>query len=254
MGGTRNTRLLRRTLVASVVAVVGLVTAAPMAAADPCPLDLGCVLDTTTTTAGGVVDTTTTTTGGVVDDTTTTAGGVVDDTTTTAGGVVDDTTTAVGDTVEGDGPIDPGTVVHGVVPGGLPGNGGVVPGNGDIPPGGGSTPPSGGSTPGGGTPAGPPAAGTHGGPTGVVVGTGSGSIVPAVTGAASTTVGHPFPTFLDGGTGGALFSGAGLARTFAFPLVLILLVIGFVFVQDRIDRKDPKLSLAPVGSDYLTFT
>jgi hypothetical protein len=32
-----------------------------------------------------------------------------------------------------------------------------------------------------------------------------------------------------------------------------VLVIGFVFVQDRIDRKDPKLTLAPVGTEYLTF-
>jgi hypothetical protein len=62
------------------------------------------------------------------------------------------------------------------------------------------------------------------------------------------------PSFLDDGSSGALLSGARLVRTLAFPLVLILLVIGFVFVQNRIDRKDPKLSLAPVGSDDLTFS
>ncbi len=119
--GTMKARVVRRMLIASVFAFSMLVVAAPMAMADPCsPLDLGCVVDTTTTTAGGVVDDTTTTAGGVVDDTTTTAGGVVDDTTTTAGGVVDDTTTTVGGVVGGAGPIDPGTILDGVDPGRCP--------------------------------------------------------------------------------------------------------------------------------------
>ena len=74
-----------------------------------------------------------------------------------------------------------------------------------------------------------------------------------MSGETSTAVGHPFPTFLDG-VGGALLSGARLVRTLAFPLVLILFVIGFLFVQNRIDRKDPKLALAPVGSEHLTFS
>ena len=47
---------------------------------------------------------------------------------------------------------------------------------------------------------------------------------------------------------------AWLARTLAFPILLIILVIGFVLVQDRIDRRDPKLALAPVGADQLTFS
>ena len=59
--------------------------------------------------------------------------------------------------------------------------------------------------------------------------------------------------FLDGGSG-SLLSGAWLARTLAFPILLIILVIGFVLVQDRIDRRDPKLALAPVGADQLTFS
>jgi hypothetical protein len=45
-----------------------------------------------------------------------------------------------------------------------------------------------------------------------------------------------------------------LARTVAFPIALALLVIGFLLVQGWIDRKDPKLALAPVGSEYLTFS
>jgi len=42
----------------------------------------------------------------------------------------------------------------------------------------------------------------------------------------------------------------------AFPLALIVLVIAFLMVQNRLDRKDPKLALAPVDSehDLLSFT
>lgn len=45
-------------------------------------------------------------------------------------------------------------------------------------------------------------------------------------------------------------------RQAAFPLALILMVIGFLMVQNRLDRKDPKLALAPVDSeqDLLSFT
>ena len=42
----------------------------------------------------------------------------------------------------------------------------------------------------------------------------------------------------------------------AFPIALMLLVGAFLMVQNRIDRKDPKLALAPVDSerDLLIFT
>ena len=45
------------------------------------------------------------------------------------------------------------------------------------------------------------------------------------------------------------------AKTLAFPLALTLLVIGFLTVQGRIGRKDPKLALAPVDTsgESLTF-
>ncbi len=82
---------------------------------------------------------------------------------------------------------------------------------------------------------------------------GSGSVAPVASGETSTAVGHPFPTFLDDG-GGVLVAAARLVRTLAVPLALILLVIGFLFMQNRIDRKDPKLALAPVGSEHLTFS
>ena len=46
------------------------------------------------------------------------------------------------------------------------------------------------------------------------------------------------------------------AQQVAFPMLLTLLVVGFLFAQNRIDRSDPKLALAPVESDHdlLSFT
>jgi len=43
------------------------------------------------------------------------------------------------------------------------------------------------------------------------------------------------------------------AAVLAFPLALALIVLMFVAVQNRIDRKDPKLALAPVAPDLLRF-
>ena len=43
------------------------------------------------------------------------------------------------------------------------------------------------------------------------------------------------------------------AATFGFPLVLALLVIAFVAVQRRLDRKDPKLALASSEPDTVRF-
>jgi hypothetical protein len=46
------------------------------------------------------------------------------------------------------------------------------------------------------------------------------------------------------------------AEQVAFPLALALLVGTFLMVQNRIDRRDPKLALAPIHSDHelLTFS
>jgi len=41
---------------------------------------------------------------------------------------------------------------------------------------------------------------------------------------------------------------------FAFPVALVLIVGAFLLVQDRLDRRDPRLALAPVGPDVLDFT
>ncbi len=43
------------------------------------------------------------------------------------------------------------------------------------------------------------------------------------------------------------------AKTTAFPLALLIMVVVFLVVQDRIDRRDPKLALAPVRSADLSF-
>jgi hypothetical protein len=40
-----------------------------------------------------------------------------------------------------------------------------------------------------------------------------------------------------------------LAQGSAFPFLLVLLVILFLLVQHEIDRRDPKLALAPVHPD-----
>lgn len=45
----------------------------------------------------------------------------------------------------------------------------------------------------------------------------------------------------------------GAARSLAFVLGLLSVVAGFVLIQDRLDRKDPRLALAPVGSDTVSF-
>ena len=52
-----------------------------------------------------------------------------------------------------------------------------------------------------------------------------------------------------------LFAGSlpEIARRLAFPLVLVGLVLGFVAIQNRLDRKDPKLALASTTRDVLNF-
>ena len=48
--------------------------------------------------------------------------------------------------------------------------------------------------------------------------------------------------------------GAGVvAKALAFPLVLALVVGGFLLAQNRMDRRDPRLALAPVRPDDLRF-
>jgi len=46
---------------------------------------------------------------------------------------------------------------------------------------------------------------------------------------------------------------SGTARQVGFPLALGLIVIAFLFIQNRLDRNDPKLALAPITPDVLSF-
>lgn len=45
----------------------------------------------------------------------------------------------------------------------------------------------------------------------------------------------------------------GVARSLAIVLALFGLAVGFVAIQDRFDRNDPRLALAPVESDIVEF-
>jgi hypothetical protein len=46
---------------------------------------------------------------------------------------------------------------------------------------------------------------------------------------------------------------AEVAKRMAFPVALLLVVMGFLFVQHRIDRREPKLASAPVAQDIARF-
>jgi hypothetical protein len=71
----------------------------------------------------------------------------------------------------------------------------------------------------------------------------SGTVI--VTGTVSTSPFDPLEPFAA--------SLPDVARALAFPLVLVGLVLGFVAVQNRLDRRDPKLALATTTPDVLTF-
>jgi hypothetical protein len=80
----------------------------------------------------------------------------------------------------------------------------------------------------------------------LVSGTAPASDAVIVTGTASTSPFDPLGPFA-----GSLPE---VARALAFPLVLVGLVLGFVAIQNRLDRKDPKLALASTTPDVLNFT
>ena len=43
------------------------------------------------------------------------------------------------------------------------------------------------------------------------------------------------------------------AKSLAIVLVLMIAAVGFVLIQDRFDKKDPRLALAPLQSDVARF-
>jgi hypothetical protein len=139
--------------------------------------------------------------------------------------IVDDHVDRVHDLLGG-GPIDlPDPVDDG--PGG--GHGGTGPGAL------GSPDPSGRGVAGGRSPDGP-------GPSGPF-----GPIISAATGSAPPERGDR--------TTGSSFGDAlgGVARSLAIVLALFGLAVGFVTIQDHLDRTDPRLALAPVDSDVVEF-
>jgi hypothetical protein len=44
-----------------------------------------------------------------------------------------------------------------------------------------------------------------------------------------------------------------VARSLAIVLALFGLAVAFVAIQDRFDRTDPRLALAPIDSDVMEF-
>jgi hypothetical protein len=54
--------------------------------------------------------------------------------------------------------------------------------------------------------------------------------------------------------GGGAFRGAlDAAGKLAFPILLASMVLGFLVIQNHLDRKDPRLASAPLGPDLLAF-
>jgi hypothetical protein len=66
----------------------------------------------------------------------------------------------------------------------------------------------------------------------------------------SSTGGPKDPPNLLGRIGGIA---AEAARHLGFPLALALIVVAFVMVQNYLDRKDPKLALAPILPEVMRF-
>jgi hypothetical protein len=210
-----------RVMAAAGLAVSSIFAAAP-AHADECPpLDVSCA-------AGDVVDGV----DGVVEDTVDTVSETVDP-------IVEETTNTVDELLGGgqnEPPADGGTGDGGGDAGGGHrggrGNGqvhrgGTVRHSADAP-----------GLTGLGTDARPP----------IALGTGSGgsqatSIVPA-----SRPVGEQ-PGLAERFAGTA----ARAAKSLAIVLVLLLAAVGFVLIQDRLDKKDPRLALAPLQSDDVRF-
>lgn len=210
---------------------------------------------------GGIIGGVTDTVGDAVGDVTDTVGDVVGGATDTVGDAVGGVTDTVGDVV-GDVTDTVGGVVDGV--------GDAVGGTADAPPGSG---PGGPVEPPASVPLPEPARGRPGidppavGPSRVDRLPASAD-APSVTkdlrspaapqpagvslsDRAGGTVAHPTP---HRGLGHTIArAAAAAARHLAFPVALALIVAGFLLIQDRLDRRDPKLSLAPIRPEVATF-
>jgi len=226
---------LRSIAAALIMTLSILVLAAGPAHADCDVLDLTCVVETVDDTTDEVVETVdevVETVEGTVDEVVETVDEVVE----TVEGTVDEVVETVEDTVEPVGPVVD-TVEETVDPV-APTQ--PTPGESDLP----------GEDPGAET-------GTSvvrpdsGGGSRTLVGSGllagSGPLGPV------GFIGVPVPTSPQGLLGPLAGPAADLAKQLAFPLALIVLVFVFVTVQNRLDRKDPKLALAAATPDVLNF-
>jgi hypothetical protein len=79
--------------------------------------------------------------------------------------------------------------------------------------------------------------------------TGSSGQAPSSAGSSGAVLRDPDPASGDR-FGAALH---GVARSLAIVLMLFGLAVGFVAIQDRLDRSDPRLAFAPVESDIVEF-
>jgi hypothetical protein len=103
-----------------------------------------------------------------------------------------------------------------------------------------------------------PGGGDGGGPGGGTnPGTGNGSLPAGISGGTSSggTTAQPnsVPAAHHSANHGIAGAIGHAAATFGFPLALAVLVIAFVAVQRRLDRKDPKLALARSEPDTVRF-
>lgn len=211
----------------------------PPASAD-CPLlDPICVVEETAGTVEGTVEEVEETAGQVLDEVEETAGavledppGTVDQTLESVQDTVDQVLSGAGDVAEDLPAVDP--------PAGTPAPADPPPGStqpGD-PTGEGSTP----GVPGDGTPV-PTDTGFAGSTTGGLTG------LPAGQPDASSPIGREGPS----DPIGRLLGSVPPIAAVGFPLLLIAIVLLFLAVQDRIDRRDPKLALVPVGTEFVEF-
>jgi hypothetical protein len=222
-------RVLLRTIAATLILALSfLFLAAGPAGADCDVLDPTCVIETVDDTTDPVTDT--------VDEVVTTVEETVDEVVTTVEETVDDVVETVEETV---GPVadsvdDPiATVEDTIDP--------IAPGVSDPP----TEDPRPGTDPSVVRPD------PQGGPlveSGLLGG--SGPLGPA---GFVGFVGEAVPPSPQGLLGPLVGAPADLVKRLAFPLALIALVFAFVTVQNRLDRKDPKLALAAATPDVLNF-
>lgn len=76
-------------------------------------------------------------------------------------------------------------------------------------------------------------------------------------GSASVSTARPGPSVLPPDAPGILdrigTAAADAARQLRFPVALSLIVLAFVLFQNNLDRKDPKLALAPITAEVMRF-